>query len=152
MLLSDRALKFAALWKAITDVPSPQLEQFMRWCLKFEDDLMERALMKCGAKFKRTQTEPERAYRYVTKLLQNLREERSKNEREDEPMTDNNQTTPTANPTTEQLLDAVRASEPSATRDLAIDLLESGAVNADSSIADLGAAVSQHNAPSAPQE
>lgn len=81
MLLSDRAIKFVALWSGITDVQTPELQQMMRWCLKYDDDLIERALMKCGAKFNRTQVEPERAHRYVTKLLQNLQEERSRNEK-----------------------------------------------------------------------
>jgi hypothetical protein len=75
MLVIDRAAKFQALWAAVCDVPPPEPSTFMRWCLKFDDALLERAILKTGAKFNRTDTEPERAHRYTTKLLFNLQEE-----------------------------------------------------------------------------
>ena len=50
------------------------------------------------------------------------------------------------NPRNEQLLDTVRASEPSTTRDLAEHLLESGEVHVDSTIGDLGTAVRRYYA------
>jgi hypothetical protein len=40
--------------------------------MKFDDALLERAVMKTGAKFSRTGADPERAHRYATKLLFNL--------------------------------------------------------------------------------
>jgi hypothetical protein len=75
MLVTDRATRFKELWKAVSDVPPPELAQFMRWCLKFDDALVERAILKAGAKFSRTGTDPERAHRYATKLMFNLQDE-----------------------------------------------------------------------------
>lgn len=49
-------------------------------------------------------------------------------------------------PTTEQLLDALRQSEPNAARDLGVELLEAGKVRANSTIADLGNAIRDHHA------
>jgi len=76
MLVSDRAIKFQALWAAVSDVPQPELSQFVRWCVRFEDSLLEKAILKTGAKFSRTGADPERAHRYATRLMFNLLDER----------------------------------------------------------------------------
>jgi hypothetical protein len=76
MLVTDRSTRFRALWAAVSDVPPPELAQFMRWCLKFDDALLEKAILKTGSKFNRTGTDPERAHRYATKLMFNLLDER----------------------------------------------------------------------------
>ena len=75
MLLTERATKFHQLWIAISDVAAPEIPQFIRWCVKFDDALLERAIMKTGAKFSRTVVDPERAHRYATRLMFNLDEE-----------------------------------------------------------------------------
>ena len=77
MLIADRAVKFQGLWKAVSDVPAPELAQFARWCIRFDDPLLERAIMKTGAKFYRDAAiNGEQAHRYTTKLLLNLHSER----------------------------------------------------------------------------
>ena len=76
MLVIDRATRFNEVWKAVSDVPPPALAQIVRWCLKFDDALMERAILKAGAKFNRTGADTERVHRYATKLMFNLHNER----------------------------------------------------------------------------
>jgi hypothetical protein len=75
MLVTDRAQKFQSLWNATNDAPAPELIQFIRWCMRFDDALMERAILKTAAKFKSTTVDAERAHRYATRLLLNLHEE-----------------------------------------------------------------------------
>ena len=58
-----------------------------------------------------------------------------------------NAITPEPTPTTEQLIEGLRSMEPNASRDLAIHLLETGKLNACSSIADLDRAIREHYAP-----
>ncbi|SFS10812.1 hypothetical protein SAMN05421771_1851 [Granulicella pectinivorans] len=143
MLVSDRATKFQALWKAVSDVPPPELAQFIRWCLRFDDELLEKAIMKAAAKFHRTGTDSDRAYRYVTKLLFNLLDEemrapalRKGNMNHEQPLSEG----------VTSHLEATYASTPNHYRDIAEGGLRSGNVTTETTISDVNAILAEHNA------
>ena len=76
MLVSDRAVKFDALWRAVSDTPAPPLQLLMRWCLKFDDETIERTILKSGAKFRRIPIDAGASHRYANGLIQQIADER----------------------------------------------------------------------------
>jgi hypothetical protein len=75
MLVSDRAVKFQALWNATSETPAPPLQLFMRWALKYQDETIERGILKTAAKFKFHKGTDDAVYQYAQALLKNLHED-----------------------------------------------------------------------------
>jgi len=69
--LLDRSKATQELWLTVLpECSPPELRQFIRWCDRFSNDVIDRAVMRMARKFKFNPIpEPEQAHKYFTGLL-----------------------------------------------------------------------------------
>lgn len=138
------AKNLEALWTGLLpDHQVPSRSQFLQWSAMAPETTVVSAINRAARKALRERFDADRIGRYVTGILRCERDGTSATSAKGKSMSDHND----ASTPTDQLIDAAKAAEPSDLRDLAIHLLESGQLTADSSLADLAAALGhQHSA------